>query len=171
MPRAKYTEDESILALLLYITIERKDIRRDNPEIVRTSTFLTESGYERTPGSLKAKLENFKAFDPMYGGSGMTHFSKTDRDVWDRFYATGFTDLADAAEGAAERISHGRKNLGDTLGSLSGIGGTTAVREIKVRVDQEIFRSRVLEAYGFRCCITGIQSPGLIEACHIKNWS
>ena len=173
MPKIRYTEDEIILALLLYMSIERKDIRRDNEQIRRLSDFFIASGYDRSVGSVKAKLENFKAFDPMYEGKGMAHTSKADSEVWNRFSSVGFINLAEEAEKAADRISKGRVLQGEwTADGISGTeGGKTGYATVKERINQSIFRSRVLEAYGFRCCITGIKSPELIQACHIKGWS
>lgn len=170
MPKVRFTEDESLLALELYMTIPRKDIRRDNPEIVDLSRFLTSAGYARSPGSIKAKIENFKAFDPMYPGVSLGHTANIDRVVWENHFATGFTELAEAAEMARERLSQGIPTADNGTVEMPAIGGKTSIREVKVRVNQNIFRARVLTAYDFRCCITGMQTPGLIEACHIKDW-
>ncbi len=171
MSGVRYTEDEITLALLLYMTIERREIRRENPKIMWLSRFLTDSGYDRSPGSVKAKLENFKAFDCLYEGKGMRHTSMADSEVWYRFYATRFTNLVDEAEKAAMRISKGEVDFDRIFGIDPTEIGITEHKDVKVRMNQNIFRSRVLEAYGFRCCITGIKNQELIEACHIKGWS
>lgn len=98
MVRVRYTEDECILALELYLTLPKKDIRRDNPKIIQLSDFLTARGHPHNVNSIKMKLENFKAFDPLYLGKSLSNGSDMDKKVWERFYATGFTDLSEAAE-------------------------------------------------------------------------
>jgi putative restriction endonuclease len=42
---------------------------------------------------------------------------------------------------------------------------------VKVRRGQQFFRQTVLNAYGIRCCITGINVPRLLVASHIKPWN
>lgn len=32
------------------------------------------------------------------------------------------------------------------------------------------FRSAVMSAYNFQCCISGVGNPALLEACHIVDW-
>lgn len=41
---------------------------------------------------------------------------------------------------------------------------------VKVRRGQQFFRQTVLNAYGVRCCISGISVPRLLVASHIKPW-
>lgn len=42
---------------------------------------------------------------------------------------------------------------------------------VKQRVNQSFFRSAVMSSYNYRCCISGITIPSLLEACHIVGWS
>ncbi len=42
---------------------------------------------------------------------------------------------------------------------------------IKQRVNQSFFRETVLSAYNYKCCISGVQSHTLLEACHIVDWA
>jgi len=170
MAGPKYSEEECILTLELYTTIERKDIRVDNPKIIRLSKFLTENGFPRSAGSIKAKLENFKACDPMYPGTSISHNARMDQEVWNRFYNTGFADLFDAAEKCREQISANGGSASASSYLYGSEGGTTTVREVKQRVNQDIFRARVLETYDHKCCITGMQYSPVLQACHIKPW-
>ena len=41
---------------------------------------------------------------------------------------------------------------------------------VKVRVNQTFFRTSILAAYNYTCCITGINIPELLIAGHIKPW-
>lgn len=49
-------------------------------------------------------------------------------------------------------------------------GATEVSTTVRVRRGQQFFRQSVLNAYGIRCCITGISVPRLLVASHIKPW-
>src|SRR5207247_7464799 len=49
-------------------------------------------------------------------------------------------------------------------------GPTEYISTVKVRRGQQFFRQTVLNAYGVRCCISGINVPRLLVASHIKPW-
>ena len=40
----------------------------------------------------------------------------------------------------------------------------------RVRRGQQFFRQTILNAYGVRCCVSGINVPRLLVASHIKPW-
>ena len=42
---------------------------------------------------------------------------------------------------------------------------------VRVRVNQSFFRRRILSAYEFRCCVTGLNIRELLVASHIVPWS
>src|SRR6185295_1681328 len=42
---------------------------------------------------------------------------------------------------------------------------------VRVRVNQSFFRRRVLSAYDFRCCVTGLSVRPLLVASHIIPWA
>ena len=41
---------------------------------------------------------------------------------------------------------------------------------MKVRVNQSVFRRRLLASFGNRCCITGMTGDKFLIASHIKPW-
>jgi predicted restriction endonuclease len=49
-------------------------------------------------------------------------------------------------------------------------GPTEVKTTVKVRRGQQFFRQSILNAYGVRCCISGINVPQLLVASHIKPW-
>ena len=49
-------------------------------------------------------------------------------------------------------------------------GPTEAMASVRVRRGQQYFRQTVLNSYGIRCCISGINVPRLLVASHIKPW-
>ena len=52
-----------------------------------------------------------------------------------------------------------------------GIVGETKVREVKTRVNQNVFRQIVLANYNGKCALTGIDISELLVASHIIPWS
>jgi predicted restriction endonuclease len=50
------------------------------------------------------------------------------------------------------------------------LGPTESTTSVKVRRGQQFFRQTVLNSYGVRCCISGINVPRLLVASHIKPW-
>lgn len=51
------------------------------------------------------------------------------------------------------------------------ICGRDAIRQVRVRVNQYLFRKIVLDNYRHRCCITGLSIPAVLRASHIKPWA
>ena len=140
--------------------------------IVGLSDYLTERGCPRSPGSIKAKVENFKAYDPMYPGVSIGNGGQTSEKVWNRFSTDGFKDLHVAADKARETISKGAGVVQSKAIYIDNFGGGEMRSvERKERVNQGIFRARVLDAYRSRCCVTGTSNSYLLRASHIKPWA
>lgn len=53
---------------------------------------------------------------------------------------------------------------------LGAIQGDTCEAVIKVRVNQSVFRERLLNRY-HKCCLCGVCNPTLLVASHIKPWA
>ena len=53
--------------------------------------------------------------------------------------------------------------------ALSGLQGESRDAVIKVRVNQGVFRERLLQRYS-RCCLCGVSNPNFLIASHIKPW-
>jgi len=49
--------------------------------------------------------------------------------------------------------------------------GETRIREVKTRVNQNVFRKIVLANYDGKCALTGIDIPELLVASHIIPWA
>jgi putative restriction endonuclease len=54
---------------------------------------------------------------------------------------------------------------------LSDLEGTDAVREVRVRTNQQVFRAMILRIYRARCCVTGLDIPEVNRASHIVSWA
>ena len=63
----------------------------------------------------------------------------------------------------------------DTVGLPEAVENDYAIEnrvaEIKQRVKQSVFRQRVLENFGGRCCLCGLAEPDLLVAGHIVPWA
>lgn len=53
---------------------------------------------------------------------------------------------------------------------LDSYEGKEVIKETKHRVNQQVFRRKILEIYGSTCCITGLSIPGANVASHIIPW-
>ena len=59
----------------------------------------------------------------------------------------------------------------EVLTGMENLKGETKIREVKTRVNQNVFRQIVLANYNKKCAITGIDLPDLLVASHIIPWS
>lgn len=54
---------------------------------------------------------------------------------------------------------------------LSSAEGKTAIREVEIRQNQNVFRKMVLQNYHFQCCLTGLPMTEVLRASHISSWA
>jgi 5-methylcytosine-specific restriction enzyme A len=89
-----WARDELILALDLYFRQFPKIGDAAHPELIALSTILNAMPFHptrpdtrqfRNPAGVAMKLNNFRSLDPTYQGTGLSHGSKADKDVWDEF--------------------------------------------------------------------------------------
>lgn len=164
-----WTRDEHILAFKLYNEIPFGQIDEDTPAIQALAKLIG-----RTAGAVSLKLANLSRFDPVLqarGIKGMSNGAKGEAAIWEEFAAH-----PEALALESERIL--AKRLGKPLEETSGIEtddlpATGMEREavVRLRVNQNFFRKRVLSAYDFRCCVTGIAIRSLLTASHIVPWA
>lgn len=167
MPRSgqKWTEEETALALGLYLQLSFDEIAKERREVVELARLLG-----RTPSSVTYKMYNLASLDPVIVNSGkktFDHHSKTDESVWNRYFSQPYRLPADC-----EKIIDGYLSGiegGESAFSSYVLGGEIYI-ETKARMNQNIFRRNVLSEYGETCCITGMHSTDLLIASHIKPW-
>jgi putative restriction endonuclease len=168
MPSRNWSREELIVAFNLYCKIPFGKIHVRNPEIIALAKAL-----RRTPSSLSWKLANFARLDPELQKrniAGATHGSKLDVMVWEEFNHNW------------EKLSFESERLrasftGEDIETVAHIHEQEMPRQgkereamVKVRVNQKFFRSTVLAAYNFKCCITGLAITELLNASHIVPW-
>lgn len=174
MTESKYgtswSRDELVLALYLYCQIPFAKTKANNPEVIHLAEIL-----RRTPSAVARKLGNFGAFDPLLaknGISGLTHFSKADREIWNNFHHR-WDLLVEESQQILSKLQVPKvKYVSDETRIISQPGGTTQKQEtVLVRLGQSFFRRAVLSSYDYSCCICGIDIPALLIGSHIIPWS
>ena len=126
----------------------------------------------RTPAALNLKIGNLGSFDPVLrekGIVGLAHTSKMDEDIWNEFFDNP-ENLAYESEKIIAQLKH-QPIEESTIVDLSDLPeGRERTAFVRQRVNQQFFRDAVLCSYENRCCITGVNIPSLLEACHISSW-
>ena len=91
---AKWSRDELILTLDLYLRSNRRILEPHNPDLVavlevinrlRMQADTTEGRLPRTGGSIKAKMANFRGLDPDHPGKGWGNIGQPDLAVWNDY--------------------------------------------------------------------------------------
>ncbi|NQT33695.1 HNH endonuclease [bacterium] len=165
-----WTRDELIYALSLYFQIPFGRLNSSHTEIIKAATILS-----RTPSSVSMKLCNFARFDPAHKArqiKGLEHGSKMDGVIWNEFY-NNWESLTDASLKVMRQFPIVDKQI-DLLKSKEDAVSkrkTETQAEIKARLGQDFFRGLVLSNFDYKCAITGIAIPGLLNASHIIPWS
>jgi putative restriction endonuclease len=132
----------------------------------------------RTSSSLAMKLCNFASLDPVQqarGIRGLPGASRQDHELWNEFHAQITTLGAVSEELMHDLLTKEEQKDVDFLGSdrirfTQPAGPTEISGSVRLRRGQQFFRQAILNAYGVRCCISGINIPPLLIASHIKPW-
>ena len=165
--RRQWTREELLQALSLYCQIPFGQMHARNRAIGKLATVIN-----RTPSAIALKLVNFASLDPELrrrGVRGMGNVSQVDRDIWEEFYGK-WEILADAIDVdiiAPDRGSSRKSRFEVRIPD----GPTEGQAFVKSRRGQSFFRSSVMAAYEWKCCLTGIAAPELLRASHIVPWS
>lgn len=140
-----------------------------NPEIIGLAKLLG-----RSPSSVGWKLVNFASFDSNLkkrGIKGAVNVSHLDREIWEEFNSDWEKLAFDSESLLAKEMGRSLVEVieDDTSDQLRSGKDRKAI--VKIRVNQGFFRRMVLAAYEFRCCVTGLAIPDLLNASHIIPWS
>lgn len=164
-----WTREQLLVAFALYGELPFGKLHSRNPEIIKYAALIG-----RTPSALAMKLTNIASLDPQItdsGRTGLTSRSKADEAMWAEMNGDwqAFTENSDAAFkafGIALAVE-------DTDSPEQFPDYTSHNRTVttSARVNQPVFRRRVLSAYRNRCCISGMSVTSLLMASHIKPWA
>lgn len=169
--RTGWSRDQLLVAFYLYCRMPFGKMHRGNPEIVRFAELIG-----RTSSALAMKLTNIASLDPAItstGRKGLEGTSAADRAMWNEMqqdweaFALESKSAVRRIEGSS--IKDSETELDSQLDETN-YEGMERIVETKVRIGQSFFRSAVLSAYGFRCCISGLTVPQFLIASHIVPW-
>jgi putative restriction endonuclease len=164
-----WSREEHILAFNLYSQVPFGTIHIRNPKIKELARLLG-----RSVGSVSYKLANFARLDPSLqkrGIRGLPHGAKGEEQVWNEF-ADHPEELAfESQKMLAEREGQPVEEIAQIETEDLPPPGRERDAIVKVRVNQSFFRKRVLSAYEFRCCVTGLSLKPLLVAGHIIPWA
>lgn len=165
-----WTRDELILALNLYLKLPFGKLHSRTPEIIHLAKIIG-----RTAGSVAMRLNNFASVDPYHqqrGIAGLSGGRKQVEPIWNEFINNKEELLFESERilAAKEHIAIEEK-FSEALKGTEHLKGEYKSREVKTRVNQNVFRQIVIANYGGKCAITGIDIPDLLLASHIIHWS
>lgn len=158
-----------MVAMNIYCKVPFGQFHARNPLLIEIAGRIG-----RSPSSLAMKLCNFASLDPIHqarGVKGLSGASQADRKIWDEFHSDWEGEAFKSEELlAALRGKLVEAEAGIPLRELPK-EGLERERVVRQRVNQHFFRSAVLAAYNYRCCITGLAVPELLVASHVIPWA
>jgi len=102
----------------------------------------------------------------------MRHASKLDKEVWNEFTNNWANSIFESEKILAKKQKTTvEKKYKIRIPKAISRKGTTQIREVKTRVNQNFFRNLILSIYNTKCAISGIDIPELLVASHILPWS
>lgn len=166
-----WTHDEMILVLNLYLKLPFGKMDRRNPDVIHLANIIG-----RTPNAVALRLVNYASYDPQLkqrGISGMAHGGKKCGEYWNEFTGDRERLLFESERILAQRegTTIEKKYEQEIRDIPQDIIGETKVREVRTRVNQNVFRQIVLANYDGRCALTGIDLSEFLVASHIIPWS
>ena len=166
MKRKLWSREELILAFNLYLKIPFGKIHSTNKDVIHLAQLIG-----RTPNSVALRLVNFASVDPVLkerGVKGMDGGKKIVQPIWDEFFNNQeeliFLSEKILAEKENFTVEQKFENL---FFDIKELKGEVKLREIKTRVNQNVFRQMVISNYTGKCAISGIDIPELLVASHI----
>lgn len=166
--RNNWTDEETILAFYYYCQIPFGKIHKTNPLIIKIAEMIG-----RSPSAVVFKMGNLGHFDPSLQArnvKGLSNASKRDEQVVNKFIHDWESLAIQAKQIEAAFL---QKSIEQVVGiDIANLPvGMDRKQLVNTRINQDFFREAVLSSYENTCCITGINTPALLVASHIKPWS
>lgn len=164
--RVPWSRDELLMAFRLYCRTPFGKLHQHNPEIIELSRILG-----RTPSAVGMKACNFASLDPVQRArniSALGNVSRGDRELWEAFQENPESIAAEAESAYARLAGRDAPPLETELELPEG--PTEVSRMVRTRRVQAFFRAAVLASYEYRCALSDIAVPELLNASHIIPW-
>lgn len=154
----------------LYLKLPFGKMHSKTPEVIEMANLIG-----RSTSSISIRLGNFASCDPYHqnrGVKGMVGGIKQCQPIWDEFFTNQgeLIFLSESILAEKENLTIESK-FDELLFDLRNLKGETKIREVKTRVNQNVFRQIVVANYSVKCAISGIDLPELLFASHIIPWS
>lgn len=168
--RKLWTREELILTLNLYLKLPFGKLHSRTPEIIHLAQLI-----DRNANAVAMRLNNFASVDPYHkerGIKGLTGGIKQVKPIWDEFIDNKEELIFESEKilASKEHVTLEQKHF-EALRGTEHLKGEYKLREVKTRVNQDVFRDIVMANYDGRCAITGIDIASLLKASHIIPWS
>lgn len=168
--RNLWSRKELILAFNLYLKLPFGKLHTGTPQIIELANLTG-----RSVNSIAIRMTNFASCDPYHqarGVKGMIGGLKQCQPIWDEFYENREILIFESERILAEKENSTiESKYAAILNDIKDLRGETKIREIKTRVNQNVFRQIVIANYSGKCAITGINTPELLIASHIIPWA
>jgi len=165
-----WTRDELIIVFNLYLKLPFGKLHTKTPEVTELASLTG-----RTVNSIAIRLSNFASCDPYHqnrGVKGMQGGRQQCQPIWDEFFLNKEALVFESERILAEKENQTiEKKFSELLFDLKDLKGETKLREVRTRVNQNVFRQIVIANYNTKCAITGIDIPDLLVASHILPWA
>jgi putative restriction endonuclease len=173
--RVKWTREELLVALNVYHKLTFGQLHARQPVVIDLAKKLG-----RGANSVAMKLCNFASLDPalrLRGIRGLEGASALDRTVWEEFHSHP-NELVPVSEQALRNLFEADDDSELEVLPSEGIqvrrnptsGPTEVIGSVKLRRGQEYFREAVLNNFGGRCGVTGLEIRELLVASRILPW-
>lgn len=166
-----WARHEFILVLNLYYKLPFGKLNRTTKEVKELAKLLG-----RSDNSIALRLVNFAACDPYIretGRHGMMSGMKQCLPYWNEFVDNKEKLLFESEKILAKLQGYTiEQKFKPYLEDIEeNFEGDDVLREVSIRVNQAIFRDKILSNYNYKCAITGIDIPSLLVASHIIPWA
>lgn len=170
MSRQNWTKEELILAFNLYLKIPFGKFHHANTVVIYLAKLM-----DRTPSAVAMRLSNFASVDPFHqkrGVVGLRGGIAQVQPIWDEFNKNREELIFESEKILAEiQKTSVEKKYKNILDGIENFEGETKVREVKTRVNQNVFRQIVIANYNKKCAVTGFNNLSFLIASHIIPWS
>jgi putative restriction endonuclease len=168
MARDNWNREQLIVGLNLYWKIPYNKISGSSNSLIQQIAPII----NRTPAALAYKLMNFTSLDAekqKIGNKGKSAASSSDKEIWNEYFGK-WEKLALDSSAILSNLQN--KPIEEILYLEPEFAeGKEKERIVKIRVNQNDFRQRILASYNEKCSITGISITSLLVASHIIPWS
>ena len=168
---SRWTREEMILCLNLYLKLPYGQLDHRTPAVIELANLLG-----RSVNTVSIRLNNYASCDPQLQESGRASMEggrKQCLPYWEEFDGNREELLfeSEIILASYQNTTVEKKYEQEIKDIPDGVKGETRIREVKTRVNQNVFRQIVLANYGGRCALTGIDIDELLVASHIIPWS